>query len=102
MKQSTLEILDPLLTVLRAHPALREVRPATFDLNGQEFVHFHEGPDGVIGDVLLVKGRLHMPASSPVEQAELLERIDAVLDSLERRQRSRQRRSSKRRGSFDE
>ena len=96
MKESTFEALGPLLEVLRAHPALREVRPATFDLNGREFVHFHEGPEGIVADVLLVKGRLHMPVSSPGEQAELLDRIHDVLESLERRQRSRQRRSSRR------
>lgn len=91
MKRRTLERLEPLLEVLRAHPALEEVRHATFDVNGREFVHFHEGSEGVFADVLLAKGRIHMPVSTPAEQAELLERIDRVLESLERRERSRQR-----------
>jgi len=101
MKSSTLEALAPLLAVLRAHSALQEVRPATFHLDGRGFVHFHEGPEGVFADVLLAKGRVHMPVSSPAEQAELMERIDQVLESLERRERSRQRKGGKRQGSYE-
>ena len=91
MKKATLEVLAPILGVLRAHPALQEVRPATFNLNGRGFVHFHEeGTEAVFADVLLARGRVHMPVSSAAEQAELLERVDQVLQSLERRERSRQ------------
>ena len=96
MKSSTLETLARLLEVLRAHPVLRELRPATFYVNGREFLHFHEEAEGVSADVLLARGRVHMPVSSPAEQAELVERIDPVLQSLERRQRSCQRRRRKR------
>ncbi len=38
MKTATLERLAPLLNLLRAHPALREVRPAAFHLNGRDFL----------------------------------------------------------------
>lgn len=93
MKHSTLEVLAPLLKALRAHPTLREVRPATFHLRGRTFVHFHEEPEGVFADVLLTKGRVHMPVSSPSEQAELLHRIDQVLKSLEQRERRHERRT---------
>jgi len=97
MKKSTLEVLAPILDVLRTHPALQEVRLATFDLNGRGFVHFHEeGPGAVFADVLLARGRVHLPVSSTAEQAELLERVDRVLQSLERRERSRQLRRPKR------
>ncbi len=99
MKSSTLEVLAPLLAVLRAHPALQEVRPATFHLDGRGFAHFHEEPEGVFADVLLANGRVHMPVSSLAEQAELMEQIDQVLESLERRKRSRQRKGGKRQGS---
>ena len=51
LKASTLSSLNPLLDVLRAHPALREVRPAEFALDGKDFVHFHEDSDGVFADV---------------------------------------------------
>jgi hypothetical protein len=54
-------------------------------------VHFHEESEGLYADVLLAKGRVHMPVSSPAEQSELLQRIDQVLESLERRERQRER-----------
>jgi hypothetical protein len=97
MRDSTLEILAPLLKVLRGHPTLHEIRPATFHLKGRNFVHFHEEPEGVFADVLLAKGRVHMPVSSPTEQAELLQRIDQTLDSLERHERQREGRGRGRR-----
>ena len=97
MKESTLEALAPLLKVLRAHPALHEIRPATFHLKGRNFVHFHEEPEGVFADVLLAKGRVHMPVSSPTEQAEFLQRIGQVLESLERHERQRERMGGARR-----
>ena len=76
LKASTLHSLHPLLDVLRAHPALREVRPAEFALDDKDFVHFHEDSDGVFADVRLKEGRVHMPVSSPAQQGEFLERID--------------------------
>jgi len=85
LKASTLHSLHPLLDVLRAHPALREVRPAEFALDDKDFVHFHEDSDGVFADVRLKEGRVHMPVSSPAQQGEFLERIDRTLEALERR-----------------
>jgi hypothetical protein len=86
LKASTLDTLSPLLDVLRTHPGLREVRPAEFELDGDDFVHFHEDSDGVFADVRLRKEvRVHMPVSSPAEQAEFLEQIDRTLEALERR-----------------
>lgn len=92
MKQATLDRIAPLLEELRAHPALSEVRPTEFELDGREFLHFHEQPDGVVADVRLAEGRVSMPVSSRSEQAELLERIDHSLESLEARARDRRRR----------
>ena len=92
LKASTLHSLSPVLDVLRTHPALREVRPAEFALDGKEFVHFHEDSDGLFADVRLKnEGRVHMPVSSPAEQAEFLERIDGTLEALERREEIRGR-----------
>lgn len=96
MKDSTLEVLAPLLEVLRAHPALEEDRPGEFSLNGRGFLHFHESSRGIFTDVLLAKGRVHMPVSTPAEQGELLERIDQVLKSLALRERKRERRQERR------
>ena len=93
LKPSTLDSLNPLLDVLRAHPALREVRPAEFALDDKDFVHFHEDSDGVFADVRLKEGRVHMPVSSSTEQAEFLERIDRTLEALEVREEMRRRRT---------
>lgn len=95
MKKATLDAIAPLLDVLRAHPALSEVRPTEFQLDGGDFLHFHEEPGGVVADVRLTEGRVSMPVSSSSEQAELLERIDHSLSSLDARARDRQRRGGK-------
>lgn len=93
MKVSTLEVLAPLLGALRAQLALKEGSPGEFHLSdGRGFIHFHETPEGIFGDVLLAKGRLALRVSTNAEQDELLERIDQVLESLAVRQRKRSRR----------
>ena len=83
MKSSTLETLAPLLSTLRGYSILCEVKPAAFQLNGRDFIHFHDSPHGIFADVLLSKGRVQMPVSSDAQQAELLERIEPQLTSLE-------------------
>lgn len=83
MKDSTLEILAPLLEVLRAYSVLNEVRPTAFHLDGRDFIHFHEEPEGLFADVRLSRGRVRLPVSTQAEQAELLERIEEKLSSLE-------------------
>ena len=97
MKQATLDAIAPLLEVLRAHPALSEVRPTEFQIDGRDFLHFHEEPGGVVADVRLAEGRVSLPVSSGAEQGELLERIDESLSSLEARERDRLRRGRGRR-----
>ncbi len=96
MKESTLESLGSLLNVLRSYPVLDEVRPAAFHLADRDFIHFHETRHGIFADVLLSKGRVRMPVSTDVQQAELLERVEPQLNSLEshvvrRRQKGRRR-----------
>lgn len=103
MKRAALDRIAPLLDVLRAHSALREVRPTVFHLNDRDFLHFHiilhshDEPGGVFADVRLTKGIVRMPVSSRSEQAELLERIYESLSSLDSRVRDRQRRGRRRR-----
>ena len=97
MKQPTLELIAPILTVLRAHPRLREVRPTAFHLDGRDFLHFHEEVNGVFADARLSRGFVRMPVSSESEQSEFLARIDQVLSSLEAH-RSPRKRSRRPRG----
>ncbi len=97
VKDATLDRIAPLLEKLRAHPALVEVRPTEFEVEGRSFLHFHDDPGGVVADVLLTEGRVSMPVSSSAEQADLLERIDRSLESLDARVRDRQRRPPGRR-----
>ena len=97
MREGTLARIAPLLDILRAHPALREVRPTMFHLNGRDFIHFHDYPEGVVADVRLVKGVVRMPVSSPEDQAELLDRIEERLGSIGSREHGRNRRGGSRR-----
>jgi hypothetical protein len=97
MRQATLDRIAPLLEILRAHPALCEVRPTVFHLNGRDFLHFHDEPEGIRADVRLTKSFVRVPVSSRSEQLELLERIDQSLASLDTHVRDRQRRESQRR-----
>lgn len=92
MKDSSLKRTARLLEALRAHPALYEVRPTHFLLDGKEFLHFHDQADGIVADVRLAKGRVSMPVASDTEQGELMDRIDRSLASLVSRTRDRKRR----------
>jgi hypothetical protein len=83
MKSTTLECIEPLLAVLREYSAFSEVRPTAFHLNGRDFIHFHEEPEGIFADVRLSKSRIRMPVSTQQQQAELLERIEDTLLSLQ-------------------
>ena len=89
VKENTRQTIAPLLAVLRGYPMLEEVREAEFYLHGRDFIHFHETPEGVIADVLLSRGRVSMPVVSSDEQAELLERIEDRLSSLEQHHEQR-------------
>ncbi len=83
MKDSTIETIAPLLSALRGYEVLNEIRPMVFHLDGRNFIHFHEGPEGVFADVLLSTGRVHMPVSTESEQAELMDRIEEKLSTLD-------------------
>ena len=84
MKNATLECIAPLLSVLRAYSALNEVRPTVFHFQCRDFIHFHETEEGaVFADVRLSKGQVRMPATTPQDQSEMLERIESTLSALE-------------------
>jgi len=87
----TLEQIEPLLEQLRAHPALRERRPGYFCVGGREFLHFHDDERGVYADVRFGRDFVCLPARSSSEQAELLERIDECLSTIETRATGRRR-----------
>jgi hypothetical protein len=95
MKITTLDCIEPLLTVLRGYSVLSEVRPAVFHLDGRDFIHFHAGPEGIVADVRLSSGQIRMSVSTPAEQSELLQRIEETLAALESRTRGNR---TKRRG----
>jgi hypothetical protein len=92
LRQQTLEALAPLLSVLRANPALEEIRPAEFLLAGRAFVHFHEDERGVTADVLLAKRRVSLSVGTASEQEELLAQVEEALAVIEMRESDRRRR----------
>ena len=83
LKESTLHILEPLLRVLRTYEVLEEVRPASFHLDGRDFLHFHDEPSGLVADVRLSRERIRHAVGNPAQQSELLERIEPYLERLE-------------------
>ena len=89
MRESTKEVIAPLLRALRAYSRIEEVRDCEFFLDGRDFIHFHETEDGVVADVLLSKGRVSMAASTAQHQDDLLDRIESRLESLEHHARRR-------------
>jgi hypothetical protein len=83
MKTETLQVIEPLLSVLRSYSALIEVRPTVFHHNGRDFIHFHEEPKGIFADVRLTRGQVRLPATTQADQAELLGVIEKTLLALE-------------------
>jgi hypothetical protein len=92
VKRTTLELITPLLEELRRHPALHEVRPTQFHVNGRDFLHFHDAPDGVFADIRLAKGFRRLPVTSRSEQSELLGLVDDLLSSKDSRVEGKRRR----------
>jgi len=92
VKRDSFERIASLLESLRGNPALCEIRPTHFLLNGKEFLHFHDDGDGIVADAILSKGRISMPVNTTAEQAEFMDRIDRSLAALGSRKRDRHRR----------
>jgi hypothetical protein len=89
---ATLERIEPLLAALRAHPALSERRPGHFFLQAREVLHFHDDPNGVFADLRLAHGFERLRVTSSSEQAELLDRLEDCLATIESRDTDRERR----------
>jgi hypothetical protein len=90
--------IGALLGDLRARPALRETRPGVFELKSRAFLHFHDDPGGVFADVRLAEAFVRLPVTTRSEQADLLDRIDECLSSIEARAADRRRGQARRRG----
>ena len=94
MRHATPEDLEQvagLLEELRSFPQLTERKLGNFSRGSKAFLHFHvDGADTYV-DVKLDGRFERMRAASPVEQAELLDRVAESLESA----------SIKRRGSQD-
>lgn len=97
---ATLARVLPLLEQLRARTVLREPRPGVFYLKSRAFLHFHDDPSGVFADVRLADDFVRLQVTSSSQQADLLERIDHCLSSVE--SRSVGRRGSPRHGRPDD
>lgn len=97
MREEIQKKLAPLLSVLRGYSVLREVREGSFHLDGKDFIHFHDEPDGLWADVRLAGGRVRRSVADADAQADLLEEVGATLDAVERasagRRKARRRRS---------
>ena len=87
--------------MLRSYEVLDEVREAQFFLDGKDFIHFHDEPDGLWADVRLSQGRLRKSVATLAEQAELMGQIAAKLD-VRTAPRRRARMERRRRGSSED
>lgn len=54
---AALDALEPLLAELRALPGLIERSQGVFYRKGRAFLHFHEDPKGLFGDIRDAEGR---------------------------------------------
>jgi hypothetical protein len=69
---------DDLVAALRRIDELHDVGnyQPNFHFRSRPFLHFHEGPQGVYADVRLgTEDFRPIPAATPAERAELLERV---------------------------
>ncbi len=87
----TLAEISPLLNQLRTRDALREKRPGVFYLKSRAFLHFHDDPAGIFADVRLADEFIRLPVSSEAEQADMLDRIDDCLSTIESRSAAKER-----------
>ena len=91
--------LESLLGELRAFASLVERAPGRFDLGRRHFLHFHATADGIVADVFLSSGRIRVPVTTKLEQAELLAVVAESLSSAERRAGASRAKRGRRRGS---
>jgi hypothetical protein len=70
---------DELVEALRAVEGLRDTgkRHPNFQYRSRPFLHFHSGERGIYADVRWDSEFEPVPASTPAERADLLERVRA-------------------------
>ena len=80
----TLDSLEELLVALRAHvPPLVERRRGVFYLKSTAFLHFHEDPAGLFGDLRLAGTDFErLPVSTAAQQRALLARVARHVKAL--------------------
>jgi len=88
----TLARMPALLEELRARPALEEKRPGVFYLKSRAFLHFHDDARGIFADVRLADDFVRLAVTSASQQADLLDRIDDCVSTIEERSTDRRRR----------
>ncbi len=84
MKHATpaaLDAIEPLLTQIRRHPALREKGRGVFYLKSRAFLHFHEDPAGIFADVRAPGGADfdRVKVDDETGARDLLARVDTAL-----------------------
>lgn len=71
---------------VRAIAGLREKSPAVFTLNGQPFVQFQSGPDGVVAELRAgshkAGGFERFPIATPTEQRKFLDEARRRVDKF--------------------
>lgn len=74
-----LQALSELLEHLRVRRALTEKRPGIFYVRGKAFLHFHEDPAGVFGDLRCRREWRRLPVNNAADRAVLLGAVDNAL-----------------------
>ena len=79
---AALDTIEPLLADIRAAaPDLVEKTRGHFYRRSKGFLHFHEDPTGMYADLRVGDGFERFRATAPAEQAELLQRIAALVSA---------------------
>lgn len=74
------DIDEPPPAELRSLASLAERKPGTFYRKRDAFLHFHEDPAGIFADLKEHGTFVRLPATSPADQAALLNRIRRLLE----------------------
>ena len=89
---TALEVIEDLLSDLRATDGLVERKSGIFYRRSRAFLHFHQDPNGLYADVRLdIDGDfIRMPVSTRTERALLLREVSRALSSSSRGQPTKQ------------
>lgn len=77
--QDALDRLEPLLSELRKHHALKEKSRGTFYRGSRAFLHFHEHGAEFYADLRAGKNFERFAATTATDRKALLRQVDAVL-----------------------